>query len=433
VRRFLLLILFIAPNLWAQITSEKMIEKIISVEKEEEAKPILLHSAIELMLHEYAEEIGIDSKDFDQKIQAKFKIYFDSFRQRKMTEKFGKDFSTELSDEQKNIFNQGIEQQKESEFRKFARFDSFLDYYAFKSIIKDVDSKWSARIVLNLNRTRFQKLKDRIYSTESKLFNKVFVLSEINLIHMNWKDLSLEDVGQFSTPLVQSWVKWLENNPPQNVDQVAECINGCINDFYNWVEIPQDEGMKINEELLNNLWMRFSFNLRKVSFRPSINEWELEWDGSAIVLDANTKLIIGAFTIPLERKIWRGLDQKELNSQLASSMYRSGLDPLNKGLRRIQESSRVNRLKRLVVQGHQRLGDVIQLMELLKKAGPGIHLELQLDYFGAGEAQLLCFYQGEEKSFTDVLSQVKELKSFHRYKLLNDSTGVHHLIKFVAE
>ena len=51
MRRFLLLILFIAPNLWAQITSEKTIEKIISVEKEEEAKPILLHSAIELMLH----------------------------------------------------------------------------------------------------------------------------------------------------------------------------------------------------------------------------------------------------------------------------------------------------------------------------------------------------------------------------------------------
>jgi hypothetical protein len=433
VRKFLLVILLLAPNLWAQVTSEKIIEKKITIDKEEEAKPILLHGAIELMLHENAAEIGIDTKEFDQKIQSKFKAHFDSYKNRKMTEKFGKDFSTELSEEQKNIFNQEIEKQREGEFRKFARLDSILDSYAFKSITKDLDHKWSARIVLNVNKTRFEKLKDRIYSNESKLFNKIFVLSEINLIHMTWKDLSLEDEGQFSTPLVQSWVKWLESNPPQNVDQIVGCVQNCINEFYNWVEIPQDEGRKISDELVDNLWIRFSFNLRKVFFRPNINEWELEWDGSAIILDANTKLIIGALTIPLERKVWRGLDQKELNSQLASSMYRSGLDPLNKGIRIIQESHRVNRLKRLVVQGHQRLGDVILLIELLRKAGLGIHLELQLDYFGTGEAQLLCFYQGEEKSFTDVLSQVKELKSYQRYKLLNDSTGVHHLIKFVAE
>jgi hypothetical protein len=90
-------------------------------------------------------------------------------------------------------------------------------------------------------------------------------------------------------------------------------------------------------------------------------------------------------------------------------------------------------VRRLVIKGHQRLGDVIQLTEMLKKMGERIHLELRLDFFGLEEAHLLCFYQGEEKSFTDVLSQLKELKSSHRYKLLNDSTGVHHLIRFVTE
>jgi hypothetical protein len=433
VKYFLCVILLIAPRAWAQLTSEKVVERIINVEKEEEAKPFLLHDAVEQMLQDYSQEIGIDPKEFHQQIQTKFNAYFESYKQRKMSEKFGKGFSTELSEEQKNIFNQGIEKQKENEFRKFISYELLLDSYAFKSIIKDADHKWIARIVLNLNKTRFQKLRERIYSTERKLFNKVLVLSEMNLIHMTWKDLSLENEEQFSTPIVQSWVKWLENNSPHNVDQVVECIHSCVTDFYHWAEIPQDEAMKVSEELLNNLWIRFSFNLRKVFFRPNLNEWELEWDGSAIILDANTKLTIGAFTIPLERKIWRGLNQKELNSQLASSIYRSGLDSLNKGVRKIQESGRVNRVKRLVVQGHHRLADVIQLMELLRKTGSSIHLELQLDYFGNKEAQLLCFYQGEEKSFTDVLSQVKELKSFQRYKLLNDSTGVHHLIKFVTE
>lgn len=432
MRLFFLLFIFFPPTLWAQLTIEKKIEKKILAEQEE-VKTILLQDAILSVLPELSQELGIDIKSFNEMIEEKFKIYFQSFKDRKLTEKFGKNFATELSDEQKNEFTKGLESQRDVELRRFTRYESILDNYSFKSLSKDENQIWTAVVVMSLNKGKFQKLKDRILSNDLKLFNKLYIVTEINPIHMTWKDLSLETEEQFSNPIVQSWVKWLNNKSIQNVDQVVECTEKCLSDFYNWVEVSQDEGMKISEDHLNNLWLKFSFNLRKVTFRPNINEWELEWDGSAVILDANTKLIVGAFTIPLERKVWRGLDQKELNSELASSVYRSGLDPLNKSIKKIQESERFNRVRRLVIKGHQRLGDVIQLTEMLKKMGERIHLELRLDFFGLEEAHLLCFYQGEEKSFTDVLSQLKELKSSHRYKLLNDSTGVHHLIRFVTE
>lgn len=422
-----------APRLWAQPTYDKNVEVIALTDKEDESKPIILHHAIESVIPEICKEFGVDASIFEKKLNQKFNAHFELFKNRKLTEKFGKDFLKELSEDQNKIFIENLEKQKEVEFRKFLRLDHLVDSFAFKSLVKGLNGKWSAQIVFNLNKNRSQKFLDRIFSDEVKVFNKLWVLTEINLIHMTWKDLELESEEQFTSPLVQSWVKWLANNPPQNVDQISECLNDCTNYFVNWLEVPQDQGMKIDENLINNLWMRFSFNLRKISFRPNINEWEIEWDGSAVILDANTKLIVGAFNIPLEKKVWRGLDQKEFNSNLVSVMYRSGLDPLSKSIPKIQEFERFNRVKRLVVQGHQRLGDVFQLMEILKKVGGGLHLESQIDFFSSREAQLLCFYQGEEKSFTDVLSQLKELKSLQRYKILNDSAGANHILKFVAE
>ena len=59
-------------------------------------------------------------------------------------------------------------------------------------------------------------------------------------------------------------------------------------------------------------------------------------------------------------------------------------------------------------------------------------LETQMDYLKSSEAQILCFYQGEEKSFTDLLSRVKELKLSQSYKLVNEFNGIHTL-KLVTE
>jgi hypothetical protein len=114
-------------------------------------------------------------------------------------------------------------------------------------------------------------------------------------------------------------------------------------------------------------------------------------------------------------------------------MYASPLAAFNKAVKKLQESSRLNRLSRLVISGHKHLGDVSDLMKLLKKEGQNLGLELQWDLFTQKEAQLLCFYQGEEKSFTDLLSRIKELKSSHSYNVVNEFTGVRHVLKLIAE
>jgi hypothetical protein len=420
---------------WAQIETEKTVTQTLSALKSDEAKPYLLHQAVMEAVTQYSTEMGIDAATFKARLDEKFSKYFEAQKLRKMTEKFGKNYATTLTEEDKKLFMDSLEKERNREFIQYAKLDQLLDSYAFKQIGNDPASaeNWKSTIVLNLNRPKVLRFYARITSTNDKQYSKLQILSEINLIGVAWTDLGLEAESTFSDPLLKSWLKWYSANLPDNVEEVSLCNGTCIQEFTNWQELPQEEGMSVSENILNGLWLKISFNLRKMSFIESINEWQFEWDGSVVLLDANTKKIVSTYTILPETKTFRNLEQKILNSALASSMYRSPLDPLSKITKKIQETPRLNRLSRLGIQGHKHLGDVLSLMELLKKEGSNLNFELQIDLFTQKEAQLLCFYQGEEKSFTDLLSRVKELKSSHSYSLVNEFTGIHHVLKLIAE
>lgn len=426
----LFFLIMFAPTVWAQIESQKQVTSAVKTEKPEDAKPFLLHNATLEAIKQYSTELGIDYKILNEKLIEKFNLYYESYKKRTLAEKFGK--NTELTDEQKKTFLEGLESHKEVEFVKFAKLSSLVDTFAFKDIAREAD-EWKATVALNLNRPKVERYYARLTNPETKTYSKIFILPEINLIGMNWSDLGVDKSTTFTNVLMNSWSKWLTTNQPSNVEEIVECNESCLLEYARWQQIPQEEGMQVSEEVLNGLWLRVSFNLRKVSYLQDINEWQFEWDGSVVLIDSNTKKIISSFTMLPETKTWRGMDQKTLNSALASSMYRSPLDPLNKITRRVQEFPRLNRLSRLVIQGHKHLGDVLNLMELLRKEGSKLNFEVQIDVFNQKEAQLLCFYQGEEKSFTDLLSQVKELKSSHSYRLVNEFTGIHQVLKLVAE
>jgi hypothetical protein len=79
------------------------------------------------------------------------------------------------------------------------------------------------------------------------------------------------------------------------------------------------------------------------------------------------------------------------------------------------------------------MGDVLALIETLKSRGAAIGLEIKLDKMSSGEAEVICFYQGEEKSFTDLLSKVKELKSSTSYQVVDEFNGSVHVLKLVGE
>jgi hypothetical protein len=433
VKWIALFLIIMAPMTWAQIETEKTIQESLPDASEAEARDILLHSTVLQVIEQNGAEIGIDVLAFRAKLEERFNQYFGLLKTSRLSQKFGKNYASELTEEQKKAFLDGIELTKAKEFREFSRLSSLLDSYSFKSLEKDPEGPWKGVIALNLNKSKLFRFNERLLLNEDRWFKKLFIIPEINLIGLNWSQLGLEQQANFSEPLLNSWFKRVENSAPSNLDEIVPCSKSCSDEFYRWLQIPQDQGMEISSLALNGLWLKVSFNIRKMTMRADINEWQFEWDGSTILLDANTKDVLASYDMLREIKTWRGLDQKGLNSALASALYRSALDPLDRSIRKIQESQRLNRVSRLVIHGQQNLDDVISLIELLRKEGGPLFLNPRLDNFSQKEAQLLCFYRGEEKSFIDLLSRLKELKSSQSYRIVNEFTGIHHVLKLIAQ
>ena len=91
---------------YAQIEAEKSVSMELPVKTERGAKPYLLHQAVLETITQQASALNLDKELFDGQLREKFKIYFESYKTRKGTEKFGKNFAETMpQDEQKAFFD----------------------------------------------------------------------------------------------------------------------------------------------------------------------------------------------------------------------------------------------------------------------------------------------------------------------------------------
>lgn len=266
-------------------------------------------------------------------------------------------------------------------------------------------------------------------SASPKPFSKLILISEVEPYLFSWKDIGVENDRSFSMALDNSWLKWFNENLPATIESVVLCDSGCMDFYRRWFETHFDQ-LTIPDEYKNALILKTNMLIRK---NGSVGEVKFEWEGRSVLQDVNTKKVMAASTLAPESRTFRDLDQKAINSGLASSMYRTGIPFFMEYRKQLESKKGFNRVSRLVIRGHQRLGDVLELIEVLKARGNSLGLDLHLGSFTKDEAQLICYLRGEEKSFTDLLSSIKELKSSHSYTLVNEFTGVHHVIKLVAE
>lgn len=271
-------------------------------------------------------------------------------------------------------------------------------------------------------------------TTSVEIKPQIVMVAEFNTVSFTWEELGLKHKNFFSDSVLNSWIKWVRDHHQKDKDLIGVCSEDCKK-FYEWVQTPISGGKPVQEDDFNPHWLKVSINIRKISSDLKINEFTYEWEGSAVLLDRKTKMIREAFQIFLEKRTWRGLSQKELNSALATFVYRAALDSINRIIKnpqhlQPQEKSEPKEIKRILVRGHRQMLDVISLMNLIKNFGVQ---NIELEFFNAHEAQVICAFSGEEKMFTDLLSQLKELKSTNNYKVVNESDGNHYILKLSLE
>lgn len=249
-------------------------------------------------------------------------------------------------------------------------------------------------------------------------FSRILVLGEVELQGFEWTDLGLEREGQFLSPLQKSWEKWLQENLPKSVGGAVVCEEECRVKYRHWQETPSETLLaEADPELRHILWLKVNLLIRR---RLQDGIQIFSWDGRVHLIDGNSKKGVLALELPREEKEWVNAPQTEINTALVSRVYRTPLGAFPQVVRKIEEIRPLNRVLNLVITGHHSLGDVMKLGELLKARGSSLGLQTELGQFGSTSATMKVYVQGEEKSFTDFLSQLKELKSSYNYAIVSE-------------
>lgn len=257
----------------------------------------------------------------------------------------------------------------------------------------------------------------------------IWLVSDMTLYEMNWQHLNLEKEVSFTRPLMESWKNFLEENNKDKKFDIQLCLDECRQYLRLWEEkLPPVMTEIPTDAYANGIWLKLSIDLRKLPAAHSFG-----WEGRVVALDINTKRVLVSSELQPENKSWPGLEQKALNSALATRIYRTPLSVLKSLPTELNKLSPLNRASKLVIKGYRNLSDVYKLIEVLKTRGSSLGIEFSWEFFGPTDAQVLCFYAGEEKSFTDLLSQLKELKSSYNYGLVNELDGTTHVLKMVPQ
>ena len=418
-----LLVLIFSQSAWSQMKHQTRVSKPIPGKTKEEIKQLVLFNGAMEAIKNNAESMGQDFTAFTKKLDEKFKVYYESYKGFELLQKFGKNYPTTLAPLEKEAFIKGLEIKKDFLFQKFSRVIPTIQSYSVKN----------GMVELHLDKTKVENLLRKIIKGEDKSFHKMWILSEVNLSGMTWENLELNSPDSFKAAMETSWFKWMGSHLPASVEEAAACRKDCFDTYQRWEQKPQDEAYgEAGPDYIDTIWAKVTFNLKpgtSTSFTP---EKVYEWEGRIVFLDVNTKRVLASLELPSEKKVFRHNDQKKINSDLASLLYRTGVSGFLQLNSKLQNAKVLNRVTRLSIKGHKQATDVLGLMDELKTRGTLLGLETQMDYLKSSEAQILCFYQGEEKSFTDLLSQLKELKLSQSYKLVNEFNGIHTL-KLVTE
>jgi hypothetical protein len=435
VKLFCLLALLSFP-VWAQLKIEQKIEKDLPAMEDPQIRRNLLFAGALKSLGHFSSELGMNVDEFQKKLSEKFINHFDAFKLAKLEEKFGKNHQTSLTPEEKQKFLASLEVYRDQELINFTHVENLIQSYTFKTLKQDekTPGRWMADIELTMDKVKLDRFIKRITSDVKKPYSKIWLIPSFNLQNASWTDLGLERESLFTNPIAQSWEKWIGENLSPEVEDVGLCLRECLAFYQTWENRDSSASLgSAQSEYAHGVFLRLSVDLRRVSYKESSQESLFEFSGRSVLTDIPSKRQIKAVELSTEKKQWRGIDLKATSSALANAIYRSGLSPLGTAMKGLEQEKRLDRVDRLVIKGYKSMSDVLALVKLLEGKGAQLGLKTKIDGFNQNQAELLCFYQGEEKSFTDVLSSLHELKSAHSYKLVSEHTGVHHVLRLVND
>jgi hypothetical protein len=430
----LILIFFVSSSLWAQTSQEVDVKLKTQTKETGLVKQSLLFQASLNSVEKLAPEFQVNYLEFKKKLDLKFQDFFKNYKSKKLAERFGSSYAETLTSEEKTQFLQTLAFKEEELYQNYSGLLLAIKSQKVKNLKQDPadPESWSASFELELDKTKLASIFKRVMGEDSSVVSRLYLYTELDNLSFQWEEMNLSEASHFIYPIQTSWLQWFKDNLGNLFDDIQVCEQKCFQFYRDWSSAEATQ-LSIPLDYSDARLLRIHLKLKKDRANPSLYESSFSWEGRVILQDINTKKILGSFTLPAENKTFKNLDQKTLNSTLASYLYRLPLTSFLQLKNTLESNKAPVKVAPIILKGFRHLGDVQGYILALKSRGNLLGLDVVLSSFSKEEAFLTCYYKGEEKSFSDLLSGIKELKLSQTYNLIGDFSGVHHTIKFVTE
>ncbi|MBI2520576.1 MAG: hypothetical protein HYV97_09160 [Bdellovibrio sp.] len=364
-------------------------------------------------------EMGLDNELFWKKYNARFEETF-SATVSELKQKY-------LLQDEKNIEKHPKYAQYESELRE-SRLNQRAKFGGLARSILSYSEKRQSRSTTNPLQ-RFLTLGAKVdkkainacfyrFTSESKTrnFTTLFVSVNLTLKGMEWKNLGVEQAGDFTTVIDDHWRKWLSEALKSQITEIKVLGPGQVEEFQAALKnddvFSEQLGPKTNKrlpmELEDALWLKVQVHLEAQAVDESAGGFNLKIEGDHVLIDLKTRDVVHSQDFPVTVQKIDATASQALSSNIASTIYRIPLvswEGLAKSLTNLPE---VNGFFILEVQKVGSISHIYTLLDLLSQKGAGQGFQGRLETYDGQQARILLRYQGETMKALDILKKLQD-------------------------
>ncbi|MFP5459712.1 MAG: hypothetical protein ACLGG7_13330 [Bacteriovoracia bacterium] len=386
----LLGLFLIAPASAAVVTVEASVKDV----PEEDVRQKLFQLAVEKLVLESLAPMNLDRPSYEAAVKKKFEQWL-----------------AEL--EKRGAAPEQLVLAKARGVYGFANWEKLLRRYTIKNFTAhpEVLAQWSMTLDAEVDE-KFLALHVQRMQQQAREFRRLYLSSQIHLENFTWEDLKLTQAGDFMTPVEAEWLKWFQDNPPEDVDEVVLCDADCQVKLERWrAHDEKAMGTFFEPDFVGGLLLTSTIQLQRELISGVSAETRMTYTGGVILQDLNTKRVLHWADLPREVITLRTQDQKKLNSGLATQTFRYPLSKFTETKNQVSKSVTLTNAVVVKLQNPRHLGDVMRLIDWLRTKGAPMQAQGKLDSFNSSTAKILVHFRGEGNKFKALVSGVTELES----------------------
>lgn len=371
---------------------------------------------------------GVNAEEFLSQMENRFNQRFQNYKERKLKSNYGANYQVGLTDEQKQSLDKNFEREKLGLHRQYMAIDELFEAKVKQKLLSSPkEDKWEIEVSeIPGSVDQWQK---RVTNTSNKT---VFLLiPHMSLSGLEWMDLKLKNEESFLSGLWPAWKKWSEES--ENNLQLNLCDERCEEQ---WLSEKASDRGEINsyfgQEDEVQLVVDLRLELRKIKMLPNA-EVEYEISGTYSLHDYASGALLEAMNLgPEIKRIASNEDHQAINSQLANYFYRMAASGLVR-LKSFQDFRPYNQVQQLVIEGHKNFLEILAVENEIRLQLGTFSPRLELFALTKSTIEFKVLYRGEEKSFKELITGLKQLKSSYRPQYVWDTSTKELRLKLVHE